>query len=234
LVLPFEVEPWARAGARATYVGHPALETGSLVAPGPASEPFIALLPGSRPQEVRAHLAVLVEAAKRLRSRVGLRARLVQAPSLDAGTARWMVGIARSAGIDVRAAPLGVALGGARCALAASGTATLECATLGVPPIIVYRTDPVTYAVARRLVRVPFIGLPNLVLGRPAFPELLQGGFTVDAVVGAALDVLHSATFHDRACHDARAALEAGLDHQQPSERVATILARWLRPGEAS
>jgi lipid-A-disaccharide synthase len=145
-----------------------------------------------------------------------------------------MEAIARAAGVEVCATPLGSALRGARCALAASGTATLECATLGVPPIIVYRTDPVTYSVARRLVRVPFIGLPNLVLGRPAFPELVQDAFTVEAVVRAAHDVLRSAAFHARACHDARVALEAGLDGRAPSERVASTLAGWLRPGDAS
>jgi lipid-A-disaccharide synthase len=230
LVLPFEVEHWARAGGRATYVGHPALEDERPAPDATATAPFIALLPGSRPHEVRAHLRVLVQAAGRICSRTGLGATLVQAPSLDAGTGKWMAGLAKTAGIRVRVAPLGSALRGARCALAASGTATLECAALGVPPVIVYRTDPVTYAVARRLVRVPFIGLPNLVLGRPAFPELVQDACTVDAVVSAALDVLGSAAFHERACQDARAALEAGLDARRPSERVAKSLAGWLRP----
>jgi lipid-A-disaccharide synthase len=233
LVLPFEVEAWSRAGARAMYVGHPALES-EAAAHVTAGSPFVALLPGSRPHEVRAHLPVFVEAAAHLRERTGIRAAIVQAPSLEAQTRQWMNGVAHAAGIDVLTAPLGRALPGARCALTASGTATLECAALGVPPVIVYRTDPVTYAVARLMVRVPFIGLPNLVLGRPAFPELVQGDFTVDSVVRAALDVLRSAAFHERACRDAREALQAGLDARLPSERVASTLAGWLRPRDAS
>ena len=67
-------------------------------------------------------------------------------------------------------------------ALVASGTATLECALHGVPPLIVYRTGPVTELVARSALRVPHIGLPNLLLGARVFPELVQ-----DAVCGARL-----------------------------------------------
>jgi lipid-A-disaccharide synthase len=232
LLLPFELPLWTQNGASAEYVGHPALEslpplprpTAALDSPAPT----VVLLPGSRPHEVRAHLHVLLAAGRRLVERHRARALVVRAPALDEKTATYVVTHARAAGIDVTDAPLADAAARADVALVASGTATLECAVLGVPPVIVYRTDAVTFAVARRLVQTPFIGLPNLVLKRAAFPELVQAAFTPKNVVDAALDVLRTLPFHRAACAEARTALLAGLDGRPPSERVAATLSEWL------
>jgi lipid-A-disaccharide synthase len=73
----------------------------------------------------------------------------------------------------------------ADAAIVASGTATLETALLGCPMVIVYRVSPVTYWLARRLVRVDSIGMPNIVLQRPVFPELIQADATAGAMVDA-------------------------------------------------
>jgi lipid-A-disaccharide synthase len=73
--------------------------------------------------------------------------------------------------------------------LVASGTATLETALLGRPMVIMYRMAPFTFAVARRLVRVPHIGMPNIILGRGVFPELIQDDVTCDKLVAAVRDV---------------------------------------------
>ena len=70
------------------------------------------------------------------------------------------------------------ALGAAHVAVVASGTATVEAALAGVPTVIVYRVSPLTFAVARRLVRVPHVGMANLLAGERVFPELLQDDFT--------------------------------------------------------
>jgi lipid-A-disaccharide synthase len=80
-------------------------------------------------------------------------------------------------------------LGHAHAAATASGTATLEAAIMGIPQIIVYRVKAVTYAIGRRLVKLPWVGLPNVVLGRMAIQEFIQGDFT-GARVAAALDAM--------------------------------------------
>jgi lipid-A-disaccharide synthase len=224
VVLPFEAAVWRRAGAQAEYVGHPALETTTPLA-GRTPDGHVALLPGSRAHEVRAHLEPMLSAAKRL---APLRAEVVRAAALDDATRRWVAERAIGAGVAVSDGPLARSLSGARAALVASGTATLECAVMGVPPVIVYRTDPVTYAVAKRLVRAPHVGLPNLVLGRPAFPELLQHDVRAEVLAATLGRVLDAATHYEALCAETRRALLAGLHGDAPSVRVAAILEPWL------
>ena len=100
-------------------------------------------------------------------------ARLFLAPALGVGLRRRAAERAERAGIAALEAPDTAALAAFDVALVASGTATLECAVRGVPPLIVYRADRATELVARCALRVPHIGLPNLLLGRRAFPELV-------------------------------------------------------------
>ena len=236
VVLPFEAPIWRSAGARVEYVGHPALEEpGAAPSPPPAPSTStgdrlrILLLPGSRRQEIRAHLERMVGAALKVRERFALaEATIVRAAALDGDTSRSVDEAARAAGLSVTDAPLRVAACGHHVAIAASGTATLECAVLAVPPVIVYRTDPLTYAVAKRLVRVPHIGLPNLVLGRAAFPELVQSGATADGIAEGVTDVLTRRPAYLAECAAVKRTLEAGLGGRAPSARVAEMLSPWL------
>jgi lipid-A-disaccharide synthase len=225
VVLPFEAPVWRRAGAPAEYVGHPVLE-----APVPSwnptsEEPRIAVLPGSRRHEIRAHAPLLLEAARRIvKTRGRGEITVVRAASLDPATSAELARHATWARAQVTDAPIARAIAGHHVALVGSGTATLECTALAVPAVIVYRTDPVTYAVGKRVVRVPHIGLPNLVLGRRAFPELVQYAATPGSVATAALSLLESREEALASCRDVRTALEAGLDPRTPSARVADLL----------
>jgi lipid-A-disaccharide synthase len=99
---------------------------------------------------------------------------------------------------------------------------------LGVPPVIVYRTDRVTHVVAKRLVRVPWIGLPNLVLGRPAFPELIQGAATAERISDALRAILDAPNAYFAACDETIEALTDGLGSGSAAERVARMVAPWL------
>lgn len=226
VTLPFETDTWRAAGGRVDYVGHPAATPAWLDAPGDAPL-TVALLPGSRPHELRSHLGPLLDAARRLAAQ-GIRSRLVLAEALDGEVADGAVRQALAAGVAVTRGALPAALAGVSAAVVGSGTATLECAALGVPPIIVYRTDPVTYAVARALVRIRHIGLPNLTLGERAFPELLQGGVRGPSIARAVADVLDSHARHRRSCRAVRDALLRSLDARSPAERVAAMLDPWL------
>jgi lipid-A-disaccharide synthase len=186
VILPFEEDLWRRAGVDARYVGHPSVDA----APRPRSEArerlgiaqgavAVALLPGSRRHEVRSLAPRMLDALGEL-ARLGgpVEARLFLAPSLDETTRRWLRGQAAAHHVAlVEVAPeagAGEWLAAFDAALAASGTVTLESALAGAPPVIAYRVSAVTAAVARRFLRVPSIGLPNVLLGRRAYPELLQ------------------------------------------------------------
>jgi lipid-A-disaccharide synthase len=229
VLLPFERARWNEAGGTAVYVGHPAVDRREFrmkKGPGPEGTRRLALIPGSRAEEVRAHLPVLLEAAARLRN--DLRAEVVKSPFLDARTSLWVDERARAAAVKVVDGPVQHAVTGAEVAITASGTATLECAAAGVPPVIVYRTGALSYALAKRLVRVPHVGLPNLVLGRRAFPELVQGEFTAEAVASRVRSILQQPARYSAACRETLETLSAGLDARTSAERVAALLAPWL------
>jgi lipid-A-disaccharide synthase len=187
----FESELLARAGARGCWVGHPA----GALHPEPArrasakavlglapAERLVALLPGSRTEEVGRHLGPMLDAAGRLTNHLegSVRVAVSDAGAVgsalrrDAATRRLWETVgpihARGEARDLLCA--------ADAAVVASGTATLETAALGIPQVIVYRTGRLNYEIARRLVRVPSIGLANLVAGRAVAPELIQKDVT--------------------------------------------------------
>ncbi len=188
VVFPFEEPIFRDAGCDVRFVGHPLLddlepevdavtlraELG--VAPG---RPLLGLLPGSRPQELAMHADVLVDAARRVvAARPDVVPVLALAPGLDAhrlpAAAAEVVRVVRGRTRAVQAAA-------AACAVA-SGTATLETALFGTPLVVVYRTGWLNAFLARRLVTIPHIGLPNIVAGREVAPELLQEALTGEAL----------------------------------------------------
>lgn len=177
VILPFEVGVLAEAGGRATFVGHPLLERTDELPTREAfcarwgldpDRPILALLPGSRRQEVQRHLGPFSEAAERIVERrpevqvaIGRASSLPQ--ELFSGPGLPVVG-------DTRAL-----VRHARAALVKSGTSTLETALEGTPFVMAYRTHPLTFQLAKRLVRVPHVALANLVAGERVVPEALQG-----------------------------------------------------------
>lgn len=183
VILPFEEELYRRAGVPCTFAGHPLLDE---VAPSydrdelrkrfglEAAAPVVGLLPGSRASEVRALFPAMLAAAAHLaRRHPGAQFLVAQAPtiasellaSLSAG-ASVKVQVARDQASEVMAA--------SDVLLVASGTATLQAAVVGTPMVLVYRVPWLTYWLARWLIRIPWIGLVNIVAGRSIVPELIQ------------------------------------------------------------
>jgi lipid-A-disaccharide synthase len=137
---------------------------------------------------------------------------------------------AEAAGVVVISTlPAGAVLGAADAALAASGTVTLECAAARVPPVIFFRPGPLSALVARAFVRVPHVGLPNLVLGERAFPEFVGRRLDEQALTGAVLDTLGRRNELRARCDRVRSALEPA-SRVTPSESVARLLAPWIEP----
>ena len=191
VILPFEEELYRRAGVRCTFVGHPLLDSvasyydrSTLRAKHnlDASAPVVGLLPGSRVAEVSMLLPVLLETARRLAaSDPKTQFLLAQASSIDDNLLHNLlrpspvpVVVAKDQSSEVMAA--------SDVLLVASGTATLQAAVVGTPMVLLYKTTWPTYWLARWLVRVPWIGLVNLVAGRSIVPELIQDEATAEGV----------------------------------------------------
>ncbi|HET9948352.1 MAG TPA: lipid-A-disaccharide synthase, partial [Longimicrobiales bacterium] len=181
VVLPFEEAFLRERGVRATFVGHPLLDP-PREAPCPEDafrrrwgldpeRPLLALLPGSRRQEIGRHLRLFEEAAHAVREALpDVLPVLARAPSLSRAA---YAGAAFPVVDDARAL-----LRHARAALVKSGTATLEAALERTPMVVAYRTSAATWALARRLVRVEHVSLPNLVAGEGVVPEHVQADAT--------------------------------------------------------
>jgi lipid-A-disaccharide synthase len=229
VIFPFE-EPWYRErGVAATFVGHPLAE---LAAPAVSREAFalengldaakewIGLLPGSRPAEIALNLPAMLGAAAFLGSEYEFL--LPLAPTLtERQIASVRAAVAKTPEFpatlvtDARAA-----LSHARASVVASGTATVEAALIGNPFIVVYRLSRLSYAVAKRFVKVPHVAMANLIAGQRVVPELIQDEFTAAKVV-AALRPLLEETPERRAMVQALAGIRDALHGQ--SSAIETV-----------
>ena len=175
-ILPFEAPLLQQHGIDATFVGHPLLDRAqdlpsreaarAQLGVGP-DEPLLALFPGSRQQEIERHLHAFVATAKLLEhERPGLRVLVSAAPTVRLDPGKCPYPLVSDASFAV--------LRAADAALCKSGTTTLEAAVAGCPLVVAYRTSGWTYAIARRAVKIPRIGLVNVVAGREVAPEFVQ------------------------------------------------------------
>lgn len=180
VVLPFEVDFLGGHGVRATFVGNPLLDRADDVPSDEAfrrrwnlevGRPLLALLPGSRRQELERHLELFVAAAERARAEH--REVLPVVGRASALPAELFRSVPYPIVDDVRGL-----LRHSRAALLKSGTVTLEAALEGTPGVVAYRTSALTWAIARRLLRIEHVSLPNLIAGEPVMPELLQSDAT--------------------------------------------------------
>jgi lipid-A-disaccharide synthase len=232
-IFPFE-EPFFRAhGVRAHYIGHPLTR---LVRPSQskheffrkheidAIRPLITMLPGSRVGEVARHLPAFTAAGEQLSRRANLVLATPAGFSQRAG-ARFFTERTSRAPIQVIEGETRDAIAHADVALAASGTVTVETALLGTPMVTCYRVNPLSWAFGRRLVRVPFLTMVNLIAGREIVPELMQGGMTGERLAAAVERLLDDSAAREtmkRELADVTAKLTTGQD---PIERAAEIVA---------
>jgi lipid-A-disaccharide synthase len=203
VIFPFEERFYREHGVQAEFVGHPLAD---LPLPTITREQFaresglnaarswIGLLPGSRAKEIGDNLPQMIAAARILALRgpkeAGTRKEfefiIPVAPTLNSSQRKMMQGLVKHQGDglpirlvdDARAALLH-----ARASVVASGTATVEAALIGNPFVVVYRVSPITYEIAKRVVKVPFVAMTNLIAGKLVVPELIQAAFTAPNIV---------------------------------------------------
>jgi lipid-A-disaccharide synthase len=242
VIFPFEERLYLEAGVPVTFVGHPLVD---LVSPPADPRRFLAdqgldpdrevlaVLPGSRPQEVRHNLPPLAAGLVELRRRrPELQLLLALAPSLDPASVREGL-----AALDppVRVVPDATheILGSATAALVASGTATVEAALLGAPMAVVYRLSALTYALGRPFVRVRHYAMVNLIAEREVVPEIIQHEFTPERVAREADSLLADEQRRKRMKQDL-AEVRRRLGAPGASRRAAEVVAELLGPGGGS
>jgi len=222
VLFPFEQDLYRARGIDSYFVGHPLAE--DVVATRstddtrrryhiPDGSPLIALLPGSRSATVAYNLPAMLAAARRLKDRA--RFALALAPGLPHEPVARMV---RAAGVDVALVEGDTynLLAAADAAAVTSGTATVECALLGTPMVVVYRMSGLSHAIARMLVKVPHIAMPNLLLGERVVPELIQADYTADSLVA-----------------ELERYLESEAHREAVQSRLRTVRETLVRPGAA-
>ncbi|MEE2946869.1 MAG: lipid-A-disaccharide synthase [Verrucomicrobiota bacterium] len=226
-IFPFEKDWYAERvpGFAVEFVGHPLVDryppakpTEKTVPLDPdlfTEQPTILLLPGSRQREIDKHLPVMLEAAVIFAEKIRTHLHMVLPNEDMLDLAR--VHIPTGTEINLQVGGLAKALGQASLAIASSGTVTMECAWFRVPTVVLYKTSPLTHALGRAFLKVPYLAMPNLLAGEELFPEFIQSAANADTLAEASLRLLRDKAERSRILN--------GLD------RVATRLGQ---PGAAA
>jgi lipid-A-disaccharide synthase len=237
VVFPFEVEIYQQNGINVEFVGHPLVET---IDSSSTREKFfethglegarklLALLPGSRKQEIENILPTMVSAALRLHEVHGVQLALGVAPSLDTDFLRQF--IPSDAAITFVENGTYDLMRHADAAIVTSGTATLETGWFCTPMVVVYKTSPLTYLIGRLVIDVPNIGLVNIVAGKRVVPELIQHEMNVRNLVHEVGKILEDREYAS-AVRSALSVIKVKLGVPGASSRVADSI---IALGEAA
>ncbi|RJP23620.1 MAG: lipid-A-disaccharide synthase [Candidatus Abyssobacteria bacterium SURF_5] len=243
VILPFEEKLYAEIDVDVTYVGHPLLDHISETAlddeflrqfrSGGNHACIFGLMPGSREQEIRANLPVMIETADLLLKRIP--------------NARFLVPCSSRANLELvktlasgRALPVEVLLGKmhetasvSRCCIVASGTAALEVACFLTPLIVVYRTNFLAWMLAQKVLRVPHISLVNILAGSEVVPEMLQSRMRPDLLAELAIELSEDGERRRQMIQDLRGVRER-LGAPGASDRAAQIIRELINRAESS
>jgi lipid-A-disaccharide synthase len=231
-ILPFEEAYFQKAGIACRFVGHPLLDelrssydkAHERQRLGLEAEGLvIGLLPGSRVREVRDVLPTLLKTIQQIRDRYpALQVLLAQAHSLSDAVIHELLENSGQQVKLVKGQPNEV-MAASDLLLVTSGTATLQAALIGTPMVVVYRASPLTYQIAKCLVRIPYISLVNILAGKEIVPELIQNRMTPDRIAQEALEILRDAGRRD-AMQQAFHAIRTSLGGPGASKRAAEFI----------
>jgi len=233
VIFPFEAELYRQRGIPVEFVGHPLVDLARAAAPRDAflsrhrlipASPTVAVLPGSRADEVRRILPDLLAATRIIRTRVpGVQFVVARAPRLDDGL--FAASELREAGTVVVEGDTDTVLAASDVALTASGTATVQAALHDTPMVVVYRLPAVTYRLGRRFVKIDTYAMVNIIAGERLVPELIQEQFTPRAVADEAVSMLTDAA-RTTSIRAGLAAVRARLGGPGASHRAAEAIVK--------
>ncbi len=253
-IFPFEEEFYRKAGVAVSFIGHPLVDSVRPSMPRAdflgqhrleASRPIVALLPGSRMNELQHNLPAILEGCGQIAQQktgcqfvlalaTGLSATMDAIPGSSAKTLRIRTGAAEHAfrvpaNVDLRIVT-GMTydvIAASSVAIVASGTATVETALLGTPMVVVYRVARFTELVVRTFVTTKYVAMPNLIAGRGVVPELLQQDCTGPRIAAEIVSLLDSSAAREemqRGLADIRAKLGPGGAIERAAEIIAGLL----------
>ncbi len=226
VILPFEPAFYQRYHYPVTFVGHPLLDTIQEFEPIPdffghhqlSQKPIIALMPGSRKQEIATMLPPMLEAAGAFPD---YQAVIAGAPGIDVDFYRQFIPHAQEVS-TVHGASYSL-MAYAKAGLVTSGTASLEAALFGLPEVVCYKGGWISYGIARQLVNIPYIALPNLVLNREAVTELIQGNYQTRNLINELDKILKDTRERKQQLNDFQE-LRQLLGEKGASERAAETI----------
>jgi lipid-A-disaccharide synthase len=226
VILPFEEELLRAHGIDATFVGHPLLDRAAVMPDRRTARRalgvdenalLLALFPGSRQQEIDRHLDDFVRTAAILeRQHSGLQVIVATAPGVTVSRERCPYRQVTESSLTV--------LRAADAAVCKSGTTTLEAAVAGCPLVVAYRTSPWTHAIARRVVRIPRIGLVNVVAGREVAREFVQEALEPNAMAVVLSPLLDANSDERQRMESGLAEVRAKLGTPGAAGRVADMV----------
>lgn len=250
VILPFEEELYKKAGIPCEFVGHPAMEeieqyedrmqnteyrsqnrrSSIFNIQYSIKAPLIALLPGSRPNELKTLLPVFIDVVTSLkRDLPACRFVLPIAPNIDIADYSEYMARLEQEGVEISRGKAIAALTSSDAAVIASGTATLQAALLAAPMVVVYKLSPLTYSIGTKILKVKYISLANIIAGRGIVSELIQGRANANEITGELKRILTDSKYRT----DMISSLEeirGAFSGRSPSQRVAEMtgeLAGW-------
>jgi len=200
VILPFEVDFYNKWNYKVTYVGHPLIEVVSNEKAVPvrpiSNKPIIALLPGSRKQEIKAKLPIMLQTVQHFPDYQFVIAQAQAQPDnlYTEIIADQQVMLVKNDTYNL--------LKQATAALVTSGTATLETALFGVPQVVCYKGNPISYWVATKLIKVKYISLVNLIMDKPVVTELIQGELSEKNLLQELNKLLHDKVYKKELLQD--------------------------------
>jgi lipid-A-disaccharide synthase len=195
-IFPFEKDWYAQRVPKlhVEFVGHPMVDRIQNPESGiqnKNSRPSVLLLPGSRADELRRHLPPMLGALKLIREKLpSAKAKMVLPDEALKQLADKLSALPSD--MEIQIGNLPQALAEADVAIASTGTVTMECAFFGVPTVTLYKTSWLTYQIAKRIVTVKWLTMPNILADEEIFPEFVQGAATPKNIAGAALELLQN------------------------------------------
>ena len=213
----FEPQYFEKEGLKTTFVGHPAVEDFS-ISEGEKPE-IILLMPGSRAQEIKSLLPIFIESAKKLN------AEKIVVPTLPhlIPLVKSLIG-SNDISIETDEAAKKTLYKSAKVAIVASGTATLQLALSGCPMVVCYKLSNITYSIIKKMTKVKYISLVNIILNKPVVKELIQKDCNAENIVGAVLKIGDSNQMEEFS----RLRIRLTNNGINPSEEIAEIVLRQI------